>query len=111
MLYLIHHTLAGLFIWTPAKKLCAMSKSAHNTVSCADLFYLNRGGAFARSVRSVETFRNHPIKIAASFFEPRSSGSVISRRRRKAQSFGELKIRPCELFQKIPAFVQRLFQE
>src|SRR5436190_18489743 len=60
-----------------------VTKATYNTISCADLFYLHRSGAFARSVWSVQAFRDDAVKIAARFPKPIARNLVISRCRRK----------------------------
>src|SRR4029453_2404771 len=69
-----------------------ITESANNAISRADLLYLNRCSAFTRSVRSVESFRDDSIKVAADFFKPPAGSPVISCRRRKAQSFSRSEI-------------------
>src|SRR5207253_6315756 len=95
---------------TNQARAAPVTKSTDDAVGGAYLLYLNRCCAFACSIRSVQTFHNDPIKVAAGLFEPLTSGSLISRCRRKAQSFGRPEIQTCELFEKLPAFPQRLFQ-
>src|SRR6266481_812539 len=83
-----------------------VTKSAHDAISRADLLHLHHCAAFARSVRSIETFREDPVKIAAGFLKPFGGGPLISRRRRKTQIFGRSEIQTPESFEKLPAFLQ-----
>jgi hypothetical protein len=74
------------------------------------LLHLDHCGAFARSVGSIETFREDPVKIAAGFLKPFAGSPVISRRRRKAQAFGRSEIQTRESLKKSPAFLQDSLQ-
>src|SRR5436309_10194242 len=83
-----------------------ITKSADNTVGCADSFYFHRRGAFSRSIRSVQTFCDDAIKIASSFSEPIGRNTVFSRCRRKAYVFRSPQIRTREFFKKLAPLAQ-----
>src|SRR5947207_4218657 len=87
-----------------------VTKATYNTISCADLFYLHRSGAFAGSVLGVETFRDYTIKVASGFSKPIACNPVISSGRGKAYISCGSQIRTCKSFEKLATLAQSLFQ-
>ena len=87
-----------------------VTKSTNDTISGSDLLHLNCRGAFTGSIRSVQTLRDDAVKVAAGSFEPFVGKAEISRRWRKPHIFSRSEIPTRKLFEKFPAFAQRLLQ-
>src|SRR5438093_12137189 len=87
-----------------------VTKSTNDTISGPDLLYLNCRGAFTGSIPSVQTLRDDAVKVAAGSFEPFVGKAEISRRWRKPHIFSRSEIPTRKLFEKFPAFAQRLLQ-
>ena len=58
----------------------------------------------------IETLGDYAVQIAASFFEPLGRDPKINCRWRKPNIFGRPEIGTREVFEKLPAFIQRRFQ-
>src|SRR5438445_62726 len=87
-----------------------VTKSAHDAVGRANLLYLHRCRALARSICSVETFRDDTVQIASGFSKPIARNSVISSRRRKSDVFRRAQIRMRESFEPPPPVTQTVLQ-
>ena len=55
-----------------------VTESAYHAINCSNLFYLNRGGAFSRGVRSVQALSNDAVKIATRFLKPTARNAIIT---------------------------------